>query len=128
MSYREQVEQEIRGKVILKLEQRGGDHKMAWLNPAIYDRHITFDTSLPLEPIREAKVIVPVHSYEVFDYDDGEMEKYIELVCHKIEVWFTTYISEITLGEKIAYVSGPLKIELQYRITLVTILYNLVEI
>jgi len=127
MSYKEWVESGFKDKIKLRLSERGDTHGRLWLNPAKYESSICIDNSLFLEPIREEKIIYPIHSYEIFDFSEDQVDDIIDKICNKIEIAFVDIISSKDLSKKISFVEGDLEIKLEYRVALITIKYNIAE-
>ena len=127
MSYREWVEQELQPKILEELVRRGGNHGRVWLNPARYDFPTTFEQSTEIQPIRELKVIIPTHSYQVFEFNDEELKDFIDDCCKKIEKSFEDIISVKLPANKIKHIDGDIRINLEYRVCIIYLKYNLAE-
>jgi hypothetical protein len=125
MSYREWVEHELQPKILEELVRRGGSHGRVWLNPSQYDFPTTFEQCAEIKPTRELKVVIPTHSYQVFEFDDEELKVFIEDCCNKIEKNFIDIISIRLPADKIRYIDGDIKIQLEYRVCIIRINYNL---
>lgn len=127
MSYREIIEQDIKSKIVARLDERGASFKRAWLNPSNYPHPISFEDGVLLDAMREARIVIQTHSYEVFDYDEEEIKKYIDLSCSKIEDYFIRMISDREGVTKFAFIEGDLNVSLEYRVTIISLAYNLAE-
>lgn len=126
MSYRRIAEAEINKKLISRLSVRGGSFSRGWLNPANYYHPVSFDNTIPLEPIKETKIIYPIHSYEIFEMEDLELDECIDKICQAIEKFFILKILDFGPNCKVNYVESDISISLEYRIASIYFKYNLV--
>lgn len=122
MSIRTDTEEVFRLRLTSKLNS---SQPYAWLDPAKYDNPILFDNS-PVDPVKTARIPYPIHSYEIFEMQEQEIDTLQDKMIKKIESYFISKISEAESGSRVIYSGGDLKISLEYRIAIITLQYNLV--
>jgi hypothetical protein len=125
MSYRRLAEQEINPKLISRLSVRGGSFSRSWLNPANYYHPVFFET-IPLEPVKESRIIYPIHSYEIFEMEPPELDECIDKICQAIEKFFILKITDFGPSYRVSYVESDILISLEYRIASIYFKYSLV--
>ena len=123
MSYRSIAEREINKKLSEKLNLRGGSFYRAWLDSGKYYHPVTFDPKIPLEPIKEIRVIYPIHSYEIFEMEPIELEECIDKICQHIQK-----ISDYGPNCRFNYVEEQISISLEYRVASILFKYNIVSL
>lgn len=122
MSLKRSTEEAFRLKLLSKLDAA---KPYAWSDSTRYDAEIIFDNS-PIEPIKTTKILYPIHSYEIFEMEEAEIDSLQDKMIKKIEAYFISKISEAESGSRVLYSCGDLTISLEYRIAIITLQYNLV--
>lgn len=126
MSIRSRTEECFKKEIAEKLTIRGGSHRRVWLDSSKYENKIIFDAA-QIEPLKVAKIVYPIHSYEIFDMEDEQVINLQYLMCQKIENHFINMLSEFPNHSKIIYVEGDLEISLDYRVCRIKVDYNIVN-
>jgi hypothetical protein len=128
MSYRRLAEQEINKKLAEKLTVRGGSFYRAWLNSANYYHPVVYDPSIPLDPIKEVRVIYPIYSYEIFEMEQPELEECLDKICKYVEKFFIQKILDYGPNCRFNYVEDQILVSLEYRVASIFFKYNIVNL